>query len=209
MPKKVLIIEDIPINLNLFSILFKKNGYEVQGAENGKEGLRLAKVMSFDLIVCDLKLPGMEGGQIVNLLKSEDRLKDVPIITISANNLDEMKVDQSLIEAHLAKPVQPGILMNKVKSIVPPEENDALALSRQKIADLEKRVEERKSSGIKVVDGFPVEQISTDTLEAGMIIGDEIKDNYNLPVFPIGVVITEKHIDKLKSLNIKEIYIRK
>ena len=208
MAQKVLIIEDTAINLTLFTILFKKSGYDVHGANNAKEGLKMAKVMSFDLILCDLKMAGMDGSQLISLMKAEERLKNIPIVVISANTLEEMRVDKSLVAGYIAKPVQPGILIKKIQSILPPDAANVVD-SRAKIKELEERAESRKAHTANVIEGFPVEPVAVSSLEVGMVTGDEVMDNNNLPVMPMGVALTEKYIEKLKSMDIQEILIRK
>jgi len=207
---KILIVEDTAINLTLFTTLLKKHGYEVHGASDGREGLKMAKVMTFDLILCDLAMSGnINGGQLISTLKSEDRLKEVPIIVISGQTLEQMRVDKNLITAYFPKPVQPGILIKKLNELVPVEAVENNELAENKIDEIEKRETKRKSSSIQIIEGFPVEPISVDTLEVGMITGDQVVDKNNLTVIPMGVALTDKFIEKLKSLEISEILIRK
>ncbi|MDH4129072.1 MAG: response regulator [Spirochaetota bacterium] len=205
---KVLIVEDTPINLLLFTTLLKKNGYEVHGAANGREGLKMAKVMTFDLILCDLAMSGVDGGKLISSLKSEERLKDVPIVVVSGNSLEQMRVDTKLITAYFAKPVQPGILVKKLNEIAPIDSTDNNEI-KDKINEIEERESKRKSTSIQIIEGFPVESINVNDLEEGMITGDQIIDKNNLTVIPIGVALTDKFIEKLKSIGIEEILIRK
>ncbi len=212
MSGKILIVEDVPINLTLFMMHLKKHGYEVQGAPNGQEGLKLAKVMSFDLILLDAKLPDMEGSQLITFLKAEDRLKDVPIIIISAQSLEEAKISKDLVSGHLLKPVQPGILIQKIREILPGIQEDKRKKEeeRAKLNEMEVRAEQRKSSsGVQVIDGFPVETVSVSDLKPGMETGDQVTDHNSISIMPMGVSLTDKHIEKLNSLGIKEILVRK
>ncbi len=208
MAQKVLIVEETPIILTLLTYLLQQNGYDVQGASDPREGLKMAKVMSFDLIFYDIKIPGGDSIKLIPLLKGEERLKNIPIIVLSGASLETLRIDKELVEAYLTKPVQPGILMQKVKSILPSSHTSPIEVDKSKFDDFEKRAEKRKSSDVKVVEGFPVEATSVDSLKGGMTVGDEVFDNNHVSIIMAGTSLTDKLIDKLKSLEIKEIYIR-
>ncbi len=209
MSYKVLVIEATHINLILLIMHLKRQGYDVQGAENGKEGLRMAKVMSFDLILCDVKLSDIDGEKLIVAMKAEERLEKVPILVMSTIPIEDIKIDESLIAGYLLKPVQPGIIIKKIEALLPERKpEDQIKEKQDKIDEIEKRAEQRKQ-GIKVIDGFTVETISIDEVKVGMETGDQINDNNHSPIIPKGIALTEKHIDKLKSLDIKEIIIRK
>ncbi len=208
MAQKVLIIEGTPIILTLLTNLFQKNGYDVQGASDAKEGLKMAKVMSFELIFYDIKIPGGDTIKLIPLLKGDERLKTIPIIVLSEASLETLRIDSEWVDAYFAKPTQPGIIMQKVKSILPPTQSSPIEQGKSKFDDFEKRAEKRKSSDIKIVDGFPVEPMSLDSLKDGMTVGDEVFDNNQISIIKAGTSLTNKLIDKLKSLEINEIFIR-
>ncbi len=208
MGQKILIIEGTPIILTLLTNLFQQNGYDVQGASDPREGLKMAKVMSFELILYDIKIPGGDTIKLIPLLKGEERLKSIPILVLSEASLETLRIDKELVEAYLAKPVQPGIIMQKVKSILPASHTSPVEADKSKFDDFEKRAEKRKSSEVKVVEGFPVETMSVDKLKEGMTVGDEIFDKNNVSIIVAGTSLTDKLIGKLKTLEIKEIFIR-
>lgn len=84
--KRVLIVEDEQaIRTGLLDV-FVYHGYEVEGAENGNDGLRLALSGQFDLILLDVMLPGMDGFEICNRIRQED--KEQPVIMLTAKTAE-------------------------------------------------------------------------------------------------------------------------
>jgi CheY-like chemotaxis protein len=83
---KILYVEDNSANLNLINQIFEKF-YDVTflSAETGKQGLELAKEHHPELIILDINLPDMDGLQILNELKKDEFLKNIPTLAISAN----------------------------------------------------------------------------------------------------------------------------
>lgn len=83
MKKKILVIDDdANVRDYLFS-LFTDNGYVVQVAEDGQQGIESAREMIPDLITLDIEMPGEYGPRFYHLLSKEPTLKDVPVIVIS------------------------------------------------------------------------------------------------------------------------------
>ncbi len=89
MPKKILIVEDNEENLNLFSTILKRGGYETLEAKNGLEGVRLAMEEKPHLILMDIQMPVMDGFEALQILKSESSTKDIPSIAITSYHLQE------------------------------------------------------------------------------------------------------------------------
>src|SRR5262249_8469102 len=82
--KRVLIVEDNHLDSALFTALLESQGHEVIKAGNADDGLRLARAEDPDLIIMDVKLPGMSGLEATRTLKNEDATRDIPIIVTSA-----------------------------------------------------------------------------------------------------------------------------
>lgn len=84
----ILIVDDIPDNLNLLSTILTERGYEVGKARNGLMALMSAKTEPPDLILLDINMPNMNGYEVCDRLKSDAKTKAIPVIFISA--LDEV-----------------------------------------------------------------------------------------------------------------------
>ena len=70
MSKKILIIDDEEILTKTFSILLEKNGYEVYTAKNGQDAQTMAEEEDFDLILCDIRMPGQDGVTIAKRISA-------------------------------------------------------------------------------------------------------------------------------------------
>ena len=87
--KKILIIEDEAAYLKLLQDKLTANGYEVIEATDGKKGLAMAKKENPDLILLDVRMPGMDGMKMLNVLCKEDACKKIKIIILSNLELDD------------------------------------------------------------------------------------------------------------------------
>lgn len=81
---KILIIEDTVTLREYISYALELEGFEVLNADDGKTGIQMAKEYLPDLILCDIMMPGMDGYNVLQLLKSEDGELQFPFIFITA-----------------------------------------------------------------------------------------------------------------------------
>lgn len=86
MNPKILIADDEPATRFIFSTLLKDQGYDVLDCENGLECIELARKEKPDIILLDIRMPIMDGYEVVKFLKSNPETKDISIIVISANS---------------------------------------------------------------------------------------------------------------------------
>ena len=117
--KKIVIIEDDKIIINILEFLFKKEGFETHIAKDGIEGIEKISTIRPDLIVSDIMMPYKSGLEIT--LFSKTNYPEIPIIMISALG----KEDQTVIEvanlgvdAFFAKPFDPKELIEKAKTLI-------------------------------------------------------------------------------------------
>lgn len=83
MPEKILIVDDEPDMLKLLSMIIReKTPYEVITTNNPLEAYEFAKKGGFDLVISDLKMPGLDGIELIEAVKNID--EDIPIIIITA-----------------------------------------------------------------------------------------------------------------------------
>lgn len=87
--KKILFIEDEEMFLEMFGSKLESEGYVVEYAKNGAWGIKLAIKNKYDLIVTDINMPAMNGQEIIQQLKLNEKTKNIPIIVISASILEE------------------------------------------------------------------------------------------------------------------------
>jgi two-component system, cell cycle response regulator len=119
MGKKILVIEDDPTSQKFFQLVLAKEGYDVITSPNGLEGLRKVREESLDLIILDVMLPGIDGFEICNRLRTELRKTDLPIIMMSAKAQTSDR-DAALkvgANAFLSKPVDRLVLLKTISGL--------------------------------------------------------------------------------------------
>ncbi|MFA5224911.1 MAG: response regulator [Candidatus Omnitrophota bacterium] len=83
--KKILIIDDEENFCNLVKKNVEKtNEFEVYTATNGDDGIKLIKEVKPDLILLDIIMPGLDGGDVVSLIRSDESIKDTPIVFLTS-----------------------------------------------------------------------------------------------------------------------------
>jgi len=105
--EKILVIEDDEYSRDALAHLLAAEGYEAQSASDGESGLTKAHEMQPDVIVLDLNLPGIDGKQVIQMIRNDGPLRDVPILIVTG---DEDRAAQSAVElgadGYLTKPVE-------------------------------------------------------------------------------------------------------
>jgi CheY-like chemotaxis protein len=81
--KKILVADDDEIFLRLVDNDLTKEGYEIIKAKNGKDAVSLTKLKKPDLILLDINMPDMSGGEVGEALKEDPRTRDIPVIFLT------------------------------------------------------------------------------------------------------------------------------
>ncbi len=117
-PIRLLIVEDEAAIRSGLVDVFVYHGYDVDQASDGNEGLNKALSGQFDLILLDVMLPGMDGFEICNRIRAEDR--DQPIIMLTAKTSDEDIIQGLSLGAddYVAKPFSVAQLVLRVKAVL-------------------------------------------------------------------------------------------
>lgn len=120
MASKILVIEDDPIILTLIKATLLREGYEVVTAANGSEGLRLVQEIQPQLVVLDITMPGLNGHQVCQYLRSEPTTMHLPIIMVTAMSrpADQRRGFELGADDYLAKPFQLAELVTRVQSLL-------------------------------------------------------------------------------------------
>ena len=114
--KKILIVDDEPDVIEFLSYNFIKNGYEVDGAGTGMDGIEKVKTFLPDLIIADIMMPDMDGIIMCKILKSHDTHKDIPLIFLSATQDEYQAMNAGMSgDDYVSKPVRFSILLQKVE----------------------------------------------------------------------------------------------
>lgn len=118
-PKETILIVDDEVDLlELIEYNLKKAGYNVLKAENGQEGLRLARKHHPDLILLDIMMPRMTGFEVVAHLREDAELKHVPVLFLTARSDEETEVHGLDVGADdfLSKPISTAKLVARIKT---------------------------------------------------------------------------------------------
>lgn len=92
MPEKILAVDDEPDMLKLLSMIIReKTPYEITTTNNPLEAVELAKDGRFDLVIADLKMPGLDGMELLDAIKAVDA--DIPVIIVTAYATMESAVE--------------------------------------------------------------------------------------------------------------------
>lgn len=104
--KNILIVDDTPANLQLLSGLLRERGYKPRPVLNGRLAVQVAAAEPPDLVLLDINMPDMDGYEVCALFKSDPKLKDIPVIFISAltETLDKVKAFQAGGVDYVTKP---------------------------------------------------------------------------------------------------------
>ena len=112
----LLVVDDNEVNRDLLSRQLARAGYSIYTAENGREALELVGMQDFDLVLLDIMMPEIDGFEVLRNLKSDEALRDIPVIMISA--LDEIDSAVRCIEMgaedYLSKPFDPVLLKARI-----------------------------------------------------------------------------------------------
>ncbi|UBF28278.1 response regulator [Kovacikia minuta CCNUW1] len=114
----ILVIDDTPDNLNLLSTMLTQQGYKVRSVTKGATGLRGAQAAPPDLILLDVNMPQMNGYEVCQQLKADDRTHDIPVIFISAleDVLDKVKAFAVGGVDYITKPFQVQEVLARIDS---------------------------------------------------------------------------------------------
>jgi two-component system, OmpR family, response regulator VicR len=125
--KKILCIEDEHEMIDLIRLILSRRGFEVLGANGGREGLDVIRKEHPDLILLDLMMPDMDGWEVYQRMKAEETTRNIPVIivTAKAQSIDKvLGLHIAKVDDYIAKPFSPQELLASVDNV----------LSRQKTA---------------------------------------------------------------------------
>ena len=124
-----LVVDDDPTNRMLLSRSLEQQGHRVSGAENGKEALERLRSEPFDIVLLDVLMPELDGYETLERIQSDEKLRHIPVIMVSA--LEELESVVRCIELgaedYLPKPFDPVLLRARLNA----------CLAKKRLHDLE------------------------------------------------------------------------
>lgn len=118
--KHILCIEDEPEMIDLIRLILGRRGFEVEGAAGGKEGLEKISEKIPDLVLLDLMMPDMDGWEVYQQMKADEKTKDIPVIVVTAKaqSIDKvLGLHIAKVDDYIAKPFSPQDLLNSVDKV--------------------------------------------------------------------------------------------
>lgn len=118
--KRILVIEDDTHAREMVARLLTKNGYAVQEAENGLEGLRALETFQAQLIIADVLMPELDGLTFVKALKNRRETKAIPVIFLTAKS-DPLSMIEGInvgAKFYITKPFQIEDVLSKVNKVL-------------------------------------------------------------------------------------------
>ncbi|MGH6646890.1 response regulator [Aquabacterium sp.] len=117
---RILIIEDTPANLQLTMAILEGAGHMALSAQTAEHGLRIASSEPVDLILMDMRLPGIDGMTATRLLKDDPRTGHIPIIALTASAMkgDEQRMRAGGCSGYVAKPIRYQTLLQAIDEVL-------------------------------------------------------------------------------------------
>ena len=150
---RLLVVDDNKVNRLLLARNLEMQGHRVELAENGRVAVDMLRASSFDLVLLDIEMPEMDGFQVLEELKADPQLRDVPVLVTSAvEGLDNVvRCIELGAEDYLSKPVNPVLLKARIGA----------GLAKKALRDQQREMVRR----------FATSEVAQDMQESGFALG--------------------------------------
>ncbi len=118
---RILLIEDNEMNRDMLSRRLRREGFEVELAVDGREGVELARTRRPDLVLMDMSLPVLDGYEATRLLKADPATSKIPVVALTAHAMtgDRERSLEAGCDEYDTKPVELPRLVGKIKALLP------------------------------------------------------------------------------------------
>lgn len=119
--RRVVYIEDEQEMIDLVRLILARKGFEVMGANGGREGLDTVRRSLPDLVLLDLMMPDMDGWDVYQQMRADESTRQIPviIITAKAQNIDKvLGLQIAKVDDYIAKPFSPQELVDSVEKVL-------------------------------------------------------------------------------------------
>jgi signal transduction histidine kinase/CheY-like chemotaxis protein len=120
---RILLVEDNRSNRELATMVLSGNGFEVDIAVDGNEGLHKARSSPYDLVLMDIELPGIDGLTVTRMLKSDPKTSSIPIIALTANAMkgNEQEALAAGCSGYISKPIEVANFVQRIATYLETE----------------------------------------------------------------------------------------
>lgn len=118
---KILIVDDEPEVLLILEKRLSNAGYQIVKAENGRSAVRRAREEQPDLLILDIDMPEMDGGEVAAVLRESEETRDIPILSLTCLATKEDQDRESRANgnnAFMCKPYNPEDLLAEIERIL-------------------------------------------------------------------------------------------
>jgi DNA-binding response OmpR family regulator len=119
--KNILCIEDEPEMIDLIRLILNRHGFDVKGADGGREGLEMVRENPPDLVLLDLMMPDIDGWEVYQQIKADEKTKHIPVIVVTAKaqNVDKvLGLHIAKVDDYISKPFSPKALLESVQKVL-------------------------------------------------------------------------------------------
>lgn len=120
-PKRVVYVEDEQEMIELVRLILSRKGYQVIGANGGREGLEVIGRELPDLVLLDLMMPDMDGWDVYQQMKADEGMRRIPVIVVTAKaqSIDKvLGLHIAKVDDYISKPFSPQELMESVDRVL-------------------------------------------------------------------------------------------
>jgi len=116
--KEILIVDDDKVTLRALEAILMRAGYSVTPLSYAKEAIKIARNRSPNLIILDIMMPDMDGGEVAHILKGDPKTKDIPIIFLSSLITKKEEISSSKKDGIclISKPYDREELLDQIRS---------------------------------------------------------------------------------------------
>jgi DNA-binding response OmpR family regulator len=120
--KRILVAEDDPVTRRFVVSLLTERGYEVLVAEDGEHAIATATTAQPDLIVSDLVMPYRDGYEVLRAIRTDDRLKNIPVLILSMRDHEEdiVRGFEQGADEYIVKPFNAREFISRVRKLLEP-----------------------------------------------------------------------------------------
>jgi two-component system response regulator VicR len=119
--RRVVYIEDEQEMIDLVRLILSRKGFEVSGANGGREGLDLVRNSLPDLVLLDLMMPDMDGWDVYQQMKAGETTRNIPVIVVTAKaqSIDKvLGLHIAKVDDYVSKPFSPQELVDSVEKVL-------------------------------------------------------------------------------------------
>jgi len=116
--KKALIVEDNPINMELVLEILTSNGISADEAFSGEEAIAMVEKETYDIVLMDIELPGMDGVDTTKIIKSRHKNMLILALTSYAMKGDRERFIAAGFDDYIAKPIDVNLFIEKINKLI-------------------------------------------------------------------------------------------